>query len=142
MEPWSPPRLKLKTRRGATLDAKSPIPEKLFFRIGEVAKLVGVEPHVLRYWEREVPGLTPGKTASNQRRYQRPDVERFRDVRRLLYDERYTLEGTRRALAATSKSEKSKVEPSRSIEGPAKETLRRLRAGLEEILRLVESRQH
>ena len=77
----------------------TPIPDKLYFRIGEAAYLVGVEPHVLRYWEREVAAVRPSKSASNQRRYRRKDVELFREIRRLLHDERYTLAGARRRLA-------------------------------------------
>ncbi|MBI5509223.1 MAG: MerR family transcriptional regulator [Deltaproteobacteria bacterium] len=74
------------------------MPDKLYFKIGEVAGLVGVETHVLRYWEREIPFIRPSKTVSNQRRYRRKDVEVFREIRRLLHDERYTLAGARRRL--------------------------------------------
>jgi DNA-binding transcriptional MerR regulator len=76
----------------------SPIPDKLYFKIGEVAQLVGVQAHVLRYWEKEVPALRPGKSASNQRRYRRKDVEIFREIKRLLHQERYTLAGARRRI--------------------------------------------
>jgi len=76
------------------------IPDKLYFKIGEVARLVGVEAHVLRYWEKEVPQVRPIKSLSNQRRYRRRDVEIFREIRRLLYEERYTLAGARKCLAS------------------------------------------
>ena len=76
------------------------IPDKLYFKIGEVASLVGVQAHVLRYWEKEVPLIRPGKSASNQRRYRRKDVEIFREIRRLLYQERYTLAGAKKRLAS------------------------------------------
>jgi DNA-binding transcriptional MerR regulator len=82
-----------------TLGPQARIPEKLYFRIGEVALLVGVQAHVLRYWEREVTTIRPGKTSSNQRRYRRRDVESFREIKRLLYDERYTLAGAKKRLA-------------------------------------------
>jgi DNA-binding transcriptional MerR regulator len=82
----------------STQGPKSNIPDKLYFKIGEVAQLVGVQPHVLRYWEKEVPSIRPGKSASNQRRYRRRDVEAFREIRRLLYEERYTLAGARKRL--------------------------------------------
>lgn len=79
------------------------IPDKLYFKIGEVSQLVGVEAHVLRYWEKEVASIRPGKSASNQRRYRRRDVELFREVKRLLHDEKYTLAGARkRLMEATS----------------------------------------
>jgi len=74
------------------------IPDKLYFKIGEVAELVGVETHVLRYWEKEIPFIRPSKTPSNQRRYRRKDVEVFREIKRLLHNERYTLAGARRRL--------------------------------------------
>jgi len=76
-----------------------PIPDKLYFKIGEVSELVGVQPHVLRYWEKEVPAIRPIKSPSNQRRYRRRDIELFREIRQLLYAERYTLLGARKRLA-------------------------------------------
>ena len=78
------------------------IPDKLYFKIGEVSQLVGVEAHVLRYWEKEVASIRPGKSASNQRRYRRRDVELFREVKRLLHDEKYTLAGARKRLMAVA----------------------------------------
>ncbi len=74
------------------------LPDKLYFKIGEVAKLVGVKPYVLRYWETEFPSIRPGKTRSQHRLYRRRDVETLLEVRRLLHDERYTIEGAKRRL--------------------------------------------
>ncbi|HSI05044.1 MAG: MerR family transcriptional regulator [Myxococcota bacterium] len=85
------------------LGPESPIPEKLYFKIGEVSQLVGVRAHVLRYWEKEVPSIRPGKSASNQRRYRYRDVEIFREIRRLLHEERYTLAGARKRIMAGEK---------------------------------------
>ena len=82
------------------LGPTSPIPDKLYFKIGEVAKLVGVQAHVLRYWQSEVPAIRPSKSSSNQRRYRYKDVEIFREIKRLLYEERYTLAGARRRILA------------------------------------------
>jgi len=76
----------------------SELPEKLYFKIGEVAKLVGVKPYVLRYWETEFPSIRPGKTRSQHRLYRRRDVETLIEIRRLLHDERYTIEGAKRRL--------------------------------------------
>ena len=90
---------KLRTSKAKALGPDSPIPDKLYFKIGEVAKLVGVQPHVLRYWEREVSSIKPGKTAANQRRYRRRDVELFRETKRLLYDEKFTLAGAKQQLS-------------------------------------------
>ena len=89
-----------KGRESDGLGPESPIPDKLYFKIGEVAQLVGVHAHVLRYWQNEVPAIRPVKSASNQRRYRHRDVEIFREVRRLLYQERYTLAGARKRIAA------------------------------------------
>lgn len=85
------------------LGPDSPIPDKLYFKIGEVSQLVGVRAHVLRYWEKEVPSIRPGKSASNQRRYRFRDVEIFREIRRLLHEERYTLAGARKRIMAGEK---------------------------------------
>ena len=74
------------------------VPDKLYFKIGEVAKLVGVKPYVLRYWETEFSVLRPGKTRSKHRLYRRKDVETLLEIRRLLYAERYTIEGAKRRL--------------------------------------------
>ena len=74
------------------------LPDKLYFKIGEVARLVGVKPYVLRYWETEFSILRPGKTHSKHRLYRRKDVETLLEIRRLLYAERYTIEGAKRRL--------------------------------------------
>jgi DNA-binding transcriptional MerR regulator len=74
------------------------LPDKLYFKIGEVAKLVGVKPYVLRYWETEFSVVRPGKTRSSHRLYRRRDVETLLEIRRLLYGERYTIEGAKRRL--------------------------------------------
>lgn len=74
------------------------LPSKLYFRIGEVADLVGVEPHVLRYWEREFKSIRPTKSAKGQRVYSRRDVENLLRVRELLYKEGFTIAGARKRL--------------------------------------------
>ena len=78
--------------------AGSGLPSKLFFRIGEVAGLVGVEPHVLRYWEREFRTIRPTKSARGQRVYSRRDVENLLRVRELLYTQGFTIAGARKQL--------------------------------------------
>ncbi len=90
---------------------------KRYFKIGEVVALVGVEAHVLRYWEKEVPGIRPGKSASNQRRYRLQDIERFREVRRLLYEEKYTLAGAKIRLAEVAKAGHASVQPPAAPQG-------------------------
>lgn len=74
------------------------IPEKIFFKIGEVCDIVGVEPHVLRYWETEFPMLSPQKNRSGQRSYRRRDVEMALRIKELLYDELYTIAGAKKKL--------------------------------------------
>ncbi len=74
------------------------VPDKLFFRIGEVASLLGLKPHVIRYWESEFPVLRPRKNTTNQRRYTRFDVLRVGLVHHLLHKNRYSIEGARRVL--------------------------------------------
>ncbi len=74
------------------------LPDKLYFKIGEVAKLVGVKQHVLRYWESEFSSIKPQKSKSNQRLYRRRDVEAVFAVKHLLYDRKFTIEGAKRHL--------------------------------------------
>jgi DNA-binding transcriptional MerR regulator len=76
----------------------NPLPDKLFYKIGEVSKIVGVEPYVLRYWETEFPFLKPRKNKSGQRVYIKRDVELLLHIKRLLYQERFTIEGVRKQL--------------------------------------------
>ena len=79
------------------------LPDKLYFKIGEVAKLVGVKPYVLRYWETEFSVIRPGKTRSQHRLYRRRDVEALIEIKRLLHNERYTIEGAKRRLKSLGK---------------------------------------
>ena len=80
------------------------IPDKLYFRIGEVASLLGVEPYVLRYWESEFPSLTPKKSGTGHRLYRRKDVELLFKIKHLLYDKRFTIEGARQSLSEVKKA--------------------------------------
>ena len=74
------------------------IPDKLYFRIGEVSRLLGVEPYVLRYWETEFPSLSPKKSDTGHRLYRRKDVEQLLEIKELLYAKRFTIEGARQTL--------------------------------------------
>ena len=82
--------------------AQFPIPDKLFYKIGEVSKITGVESYVLRYWETEFPFLKPRKNKSGQRVYVKKDLEAILQVKKLLYQERYTIEGVRKKLGDVS----------------------------------------
>lgn len=79
------------------------IPDRLFFRIGDVSELTGVETYVLRFWESEFPMLSPRKTSSGQRQYRRKDVETVLEIKRLLYAEGYTIAGARKAIREQTK---------------------------------------
>jgi DNA-binding transcriptional MerR regulator len=74
------------------------IPEKLYYRIGEVSRIVGVEPHVLRYWESEFPFLKPSRVVSKQRLYRRKDLEMLLRIKQLLYEEKYTIAGAKKQM--------------------------------------------
>ena len=73
------------------------IPDKLYFKIGEVANLTGLKPYVLRYWESEF-NIKPAKSKKNQRLYQRKDIEQFLKIKELLYEERFTIAGAKKLL--------------------------------------------
>jgi DNA-binding transcriptional MerR regulator len=80
------------------------IPDKLFFKIGEVCDIVGVQAHVLRYWETEFPTLQPQKNRSGQRTYRRKDVEMALRIKELLYQEGFTIAGAKRKLSSEARS--------------------------------------
>jgi DNA-binding transcriptional MerR regulator len=85
------------------------LPEKIYFKIGEVSEIVGVEPYVLRYWETEFDLLRPAKAPSKHRLYKKRDVELLLDIKRLLYSEGFTIEGARRKLKETLSEQKYKT---------------------------------
>ncbi|MGA7413660.1 MAG: MerR family transcriptional regulator [Bryobacteraceae bacterium] len=85
------------------------IPNKLYFRIGEVAKLAGIKPYVLRFWETEFPALGPKKSGTGHRLYRRKDVELVLEIKRLLYEKRYTIEGARKTLTVKAKKDSARV---------------------------------
>lgn len=87
-----------KTTETTDVALPSVIPDKLFFRIGEVAELVGVKPYVLRYWETEFPMIRPQKASSGHRVYRRSDVELLLLIKQFLYVERYSIEGARKRI--------------------------------------------
>jgi DNA-binding transcriptional MerR regulator len=85
--------------------------DKRYFRIGEASGIIGVEPYVLRYWETEFPQIRPQRADSNQRTYQRKDLEILLEIKRLLYDDKMTIEGAKQRLrqGETKKAADSKV---------------------------------
>lgn len=85
------------------------IPEKLFFKIGEVCEICGVQAHVLRYWESEFPMLAPQKNRAGQRTYRKRDVEMALRVKELLYEDQYTIAGAKKKLASEMRGGASKL---------------------------------
>jgi DNA-binding transcriptional MerR regulator len=108
------------------------IPDKLYFKIGEVAQIVGVEAYVLRFWESEFPGLAPRKTDSGHRVYRRSDVEKVFRIKELLYDKGFTIAGARKRL----NGRKVDADAADTID----ETLGKVRRGLEDILDLLDGK--
>ncbi len=117
------------------------LPDKLYFKIGEVAKLVGVKPYVLRYWETEFPMIRPGKSRSRHRLYRRRDVEALLEIKRLLHAERFTIEGAKRRLKAPAKPVRKAARDQMALplgERTYRNTLVRLKRELEALHRLLD----
>ncbi len=89
-------------------ESRPEIPDKLYFRIGEVSRLAGIKPYVLRFWETEFSSLGPKKSGKGHRLYRRKDVELVLEIKRLLYDKRYTIEGARKYLESRARGTLSK----------------------------------
>ncbi len=143
------------------------IPEKLYFKIGEVARLAGVETYVLRYWETEFKEINPVKSRTNQRLYRRKDIDTVISIKQLLYGEGFTIEGARKKLkevrgdreeviatqdvpassVSSLFSSTSPAPPASEIEQlflfqrnqPDAKLLRQLKSNLEELLKVLES---
>ena len=107
-----------------------PIPGKRYFKIGEVSELCGVKPHVLRYWEQEFPQISPVRRTGNRRYYQRQDVMLVRQIRSLLYDRGYTINGARRRLTGGE---------ARQDETQFRLLVRQMIAEMESLLQLLKS---
>lgn len=95
------------------------IPDKLYFRIGEVSRLTGVKPSVLRFWETEFPQLSPKKSGTNQRLYRRKDIETVLAIKHLLWEKRYTIEGARAALVEMRQQRRQEREAKQAAAAPA-----------------------
>lgn len=102
---------------GAPQLADNDVPNKLYFRIGEVARLAGIKPYVLRFWETEFSGLGPKKSGAGHRLYRRKDVELVLEIKRLLYEKCYTIEGARKHLEGQPRSLAPKAAPKQHVQG-------------------------
>ncbi|MDA8213781.1 MAG: MerR family transcriptional regulator [Nitrospiraceae bacterium] len=114
-------------------------PEKLFYKIGEVSRIVGVESYVLRYWETEFPILEPRKSKSGQRIYTKRDIDLILQIKKLLYDEKYTIDGVRRKLGGNILQAESAASEVTSEEITAEEMPER-KIDTENILNMVKDR--
>lgn len=111
---------------------KPPVSEKLFYRIGEVSKITGLEPYVLRYWETEFPFLRPRKSSSGHRVYTKREIELIVNIKKLLYEEKYTIEGVRKKFGII-KNNISEV----AKENQSKERLNKIKSRLQRLLELL-----
>lgn len=123
--------------------ASTPIPDKLYFRIGDVAKLCGVEAYVLRFWETEFPQLKPNKSGTGQRLYRKRDVELALRIKQLLHHDGYTIQGARQVFAAENREAKTHPQNELPLKRPVpaqvnvERQLQKMRAELREILGIL-----
>ncbi|TKB23649.1 MerR family transcriptional regulator [Desulfopila sp. IMCC35006] len=118
---------------------KTAIPDKLYFKIGEVAKMADVPTHVLRYWESEFPGINPKRANSKQRLYRRQDVELILDIKTLLHEQGYTIAGARKFLESGQKPGQAGavILPNTKVS----ETLQTIKQELKELQNLLTSKK-
>ena len=116
------------------------VPDKLYFRIGEVARLCHLPAYVLRFWETEFPQLKPGKSGTGQRMYRRRDVENVLRIKSLLYDDGFTIAGARQQLRVEAKATRGQE----ALPFPPGHTadLKRMRHELKEILGILSARHN
>jgi DNA-binding transcriptional MerR regulator len=127
-----------KVKAKPTRSSEIVVPDKLYFRIGEVSRLCRLQAYVLRFWETEFPQLKPVKSSTGQRMYRRKDVDAVLRIKKLLYEEGFTIAGARQQLRSEGKAEKSQV----PLPFPSQSTadLKRIRHGLQEILGMLSAR--
>jgi len=106
------------------------LPDKLYFRIGEVSKIAGVPPYVLRFWENEFKKIHPKRTPSGQRLYRKKDLELILTIKHLLYDKRFTIRGANQYLNAGGETEER-------VEGSPPPTLKTIKSELNAILSIL-----
>jgi DNA-binding transcriptional MerR regulator len=120
------------------------IPNKLFFKIGEVCEITDTQPYVLRYWESEFPALAPAKNSSGQRIYRRRDIETVLRIKQLLYEEGFTIAGAKKRLESELQGRVETPQPTpagnggTAAGGAGRDALKEVREGLREILTLLE----
>lgn len=117
------------------------IPDKMYFKIGEVSEITGLEAHVLRFWESEFKNIKPRRTSTGQRMYRKNDIQLILYIKHLLHNEKFTIQGARKYLESESPRAAEKTgdknhRPAAGASGPA--GLADIRAGLMEILDLLD----
>lgn len=140
-----------RTALDVLVSAPPEIPDKLYFRIGEVARLAGIKPYVIRFWETEFPTLGPKKSGTGHRLYRRKDVELVLEIKSLLYEKRFTIEGARKYLETRGKMQPVAVPSPRNAKAAARklgaqqslfdnsaDALQAVRKELREIVKLLE----
>lgn len=133
---------KTKTRSAKNLAADDiVIPDKLFFRIGEVAELCRLPAYVLRFWETEFPHLAPKKSSSGQRLYRQRDVENVLRIKKLLHEEGFTIAGARQHLKTEAKPTKSQAALPFVVKAGRRDELKAVRAGLQDLLNILKPRR-
>jgi DNA-binding transcriptional MerR regulator len=129
------------------MTAERKVPNKLFFKIGEVCEITDTQPYVLRYWESEFPALAPAKNSSGQRIYRRRDIDTVLRIKQLLYEEGFTIAGAKKRLESEMAGRVDTPVPPGALEGlgdtpdpqnDSRNALRQVRDGLREILTLLD----
>ncbi len=115
------------------------IPDKIYFRIGEVSRLCRLPSYVLRFWETEFPQLKPSKSSTGQRMYRRPDVENVLQIKKLLYEEGFTIAGARQYLRSENKKKQSALPFAQP--GADLSELKQVRQALKDILGMLSGRK-
>ncbi|MBN2343885.1 MAG: MerR family transcriptional regulator [Deltaproteobacteria bacterium] len=117
------------------------LPDKLFFKIGEVKDIVGVKQHVLRYWESEFSTIRPQKSKTNQRLYRRKDVEAVLAIKHLLYDRKFTIEGAKQYLKSEGvEASLPPVSPEAVAESARQETIAQMKIEVARAQKIVVDR--
>ena len=129
------------------MSSERKVPNKLFFKIGEVCEITDTQPYVLRYWESEFPALAPAKNSSGQRIYRRRDIDTVLRIKQLLYEEGFTIAGAKKRLESELAGRVDTPVPPGALEAavnevssedPGRVALRQVREGLREILTLLD----
>ena len=113
------------------------IPNKLYFKIGEVSTITGVEPYVLRYWESEFKAIKPSRTQSKQRIYRRKDVELILEIKKILYEEKFTIAGARKRLQSVKSENKQQLALDFTVKKDHQKILKEIKAELKALRKLL-----